>query len=77
MMRTALDAAQMTEATQRAATLARRNVDKTSCKLTSKLPCTQQAPRSGILLLRVRAERNVRNHGLSDLLCFFSFENHR
>ena len=27
--------------------------------LTSKLPGAQQAPRSGILLLRVRAERNV------------------
>jgi hypothetical protein len=30
--------------------------------LTSKLPGTQQAPRSGILLLRVRAERNVKLH---------------
>jgi hypothetical protein len=39
------------------------------CGLTSKLPGTQHAPRSGLLLLRVRAERNVGRSRYAERVC--------
>ena len=51
-------------------------------RLTFELPGTQQAPRSGIVLLRVRAERNVRlqfhryTHGFNQRLLFLAILDH-